>query len=601
MTKSSNYPFTVSIPSTLKSGSHTLNAKIIDINNHISNIVSVSFSFAIPLEFTLNNLQKNSYNKATDSSITISGSGMADLDYSISIKCQIDSTTLNANSNIQTSKPDSTFTFTGTVNFPSNFQEGSHTIYVWIYLSNGQSTTKQSKQFSFARNTPMISLSTTPKSKYTRNVDTSITISGTVSDKDADEIITVNSAFDGSSTISKSTQITVNDASNHAFSLVISFQNGFSLGSHTISIWAVDNNGKSTAKTNYPFTYVPSLSISVHNLAKDSYFKNIDTMMSITGLGDADFSSYDISIKFSIDNTEVQATPTISKSQYSYTFSASISIPSKLSESSHELRVWATSTTGSTTSKVIKTFYFYHNSPMLQISTPNGNTYIHNINKSMKIDGCVTDIDGDDVVKINAYFDGSSIVANSTTIKIQSSKSHCFSLYCPFPQTMKQGSHNIKLTAIDQLSKTTSETRTFSLKYNQPILEILEKPTDSLTIKQLKHFDIKLYIKDIDFNSKISIYFSYNKTQNVLLSNESLPNDSPLIKNYKFPIYQNSTAGTYKVYLLAYDQDGLASELRSFLITLINPSNNCCEEKVKKKNKSWINLFIFVIVDREIT
>ncbi|EAX90098.1 hypothetical protein TVAG_349760 [Trichomonas vaginalis G3] len=387
---------------------------------------------------TLEKLKQNHFNKTIDSGIQINGRGICPSD--LNLRCSIGNELANFHS-IITWNSNHTFSFSGNCSFPQTISnEGNYILEVWAQSDN-KSIKVKSELFKFYRNFPILREFHTDKDRYVHKNDSVILVSGSVSDFDIIDNITVTGTIvEG---INYTSQVNIKSNSNYPFELSIPIPNNLSSGEHQLIIKCCDNTNKCVSG-NKTFNYeYNSPVLTVSNLSNRTFFHNIDNIIPVSGTvsdfdGDVDFS-----FTYSIDGNSDNYMPISADSP----FSIDISIPDNLSQGKHRISIVCCDNHGCCVSDNTEFNYEYNKPEIKIIEGPSLPVYINRDN-FIKFVLNVLDIDGNSNISI--YHDLNHTIGNLVNISLHNKTAQKVEYYIPITSEINIGECEIQFHAVDE-------------------------------------------------------------------------------------------------------------------------------------------------------
>lgn len=283
-------------------------------------------------------------------------------------------------------------TFTKPITFPNDLPENNHTIHIYL-LKDGFNSKTYNLSFEYIYNPPIISITTAPKSSYTKNTDENIIVTGTVSDRDGEDQIDIYCQFDNE-TPTKEISRSVNDIDvTYEFDFTVKIPSSFSEGTHIIYIWAVDSNQKQSDHLHYQFDFnynTPSISITTEN--NQQIRKGINNQIEIKGnVTDLDGSGT-VTINYIIDDNGLERLVeriTIYNTS-SHEFNKNIDIPSYLNEGIHKVTIYCYDESLKKSNEENINFIYIFNNPSLIVNKEPLSTYHNKIDRNITVSGTFT-------------------------------------------------------------------------------------------------------------------------------------------------------------------------------------------------------------------
>ena len=248
---------------------------------------------------------KSSYIKNTDDIIKIVGT-VSDRDGNdiIDIFYKFDNGESIKKSQIIVTNQDTNYPFNFTVQIPSLFSVTQHNISI-MAVDSYQKQSNISFSFNYYHNTPILTITNQNDTKYIKNVDTFITITGSVKDDDETGTVYVKYKVDSNGEEKLLQSFSITTRSFYNINENIPIPSDLSEGIHTIFIWAVDNENMGTDIHILAFIYnynTPSISITTDD-RQTIYKCPNDIEFNICGsVSDLDQSGY-FFIYYKFDNS----------------------------------------------------------------------------------------------------------------------------------------------------------------------------------------------------------------------------------------------------------------------------------------------------------
>ncbi|EAY15334.1 hypothetical protein TVAG_224100 [Trichomonas vaginalis G3] len=339
-------------------------------------------------------------------------------------------------------------------------------------------------------------------------------------------------------------------------------------GSHTLYAKIDDSEPVSVT-----FTYIIPLTLNVNDFAKENYTNKVDNSIKISGSGIADLQKYSLIVEINTDNIRNDISNKLiineNENSNSYSFTCSLPLSSDLSETSHTITITVKSSTSDNIFKTIeKTFNFQRNAPILSVNTPSKQTYKHILDENITFDFIISDKDGDERISFYYQFDNMAINL-SKIIEINSENQVSESISITIPTVLNPGTHNFKFYAKDDKGKKSEIFEyQFIYIYNEPIIELVEFPEKVTAAQNEQNYSIpfSIFIKDIDGESNIRLFFAYNNERHLL--NQINISGSQKIKHSDTIKIPTTHEGDINISIIATDQNHLSGQV-SFNTKLI--------------------------------
>ncbi|EAX96882.1 hypothetical protein TVAG_390890 [Trichomonas vaginalis G3] len=397
----------------------------------------------------IEDLEKTTYYHNIDKIIKIKGSYKGDdVD---SFHCSIDDKEEEITHRSNYDDISQSYNFTADCKISSSInQEKGYTLKVWAVHSNEVSDVVI-KQFSLKRNNPVLKVSDLSKGSYFHKRDSSISVSGYVSDIDGDEYVTIESYIEGYQTTTRSSKsISIQSSSEYPFSLNVNIPDSLPRGNYRLIIRCCDSLSKcaSTIKRFYFDYNKPVLRVS--DLSKDTYIHKRDSIITVSGsVSDID-GDESVTIESYIEGyqTTTRSSKSISiQSSSEYPFNLNVNIPDSLPRGNYRLIIRCCDSLPKCAS-TIKRFYFEYNNPVLQIIKKPIFPVFINRDKFINFTLSVSDIDGNSHIRI--YHSLNNTEGNLVNISLQEETSKEFDYNIPLPSDINAGDCLLKFYAVDE-------------------------------------------------------------------------------------------------------------------------------------------------------
>lgn len=557
--KSKTFSKTILLPTDLRKGQNTIYFSATDSRGKPSTTnPSLTFQYDFNTPVLTAKLNKNYFYRVTDTVFTISGT-VSDADQigPVNVWYRIDMLTdtnlCSVSINDANAKP-----FSENVNIPSSFAEGSHTVYVWAVDNYGKTTTPQELQFNYEYNKPILSLTPIQDKTYRRTIDI-LQIRGSVSDADTSGYIIIKYRFD---TLQENdlVKIDISSSSQYTISQDVEIPRDLPEGSHRISIWAVDNDQKSTNPQYFPFDYAyNSPSLTVDNLQKTIYMRNTEQIV-ISGIvsNQDGFGSVNIKYKFD-DKAQNDLLSVQIENSSPKQFSKRISIPLDFSESEHSVTVWCTGNDGKSSSELPLKFEFKYHNPTLSINMNQNIEYTRITKDVIQIRGSISDNDGLGTVYIRYKIDSQEYKVFQTTT-VTSTSPYPINYDLKIDNSSTEGKHTIMFSAIDSDNHLSTELLfSFFYNYNKPVISVNEIADRTYTRRTDSQLTISGYVSDQDGQGFIDIKYQFDDRGEELLLRKDV-SDSNNIDFYKqITIPYDIPEGRHIITIFCVDNDNKRS------------------------------------------
>ncbi|EAX81424.1 hypothetical protein TVAG_312060 [Trichomonas vaginalis G3] len=288
----------------------------------------------------IEDLEKTTYYHNIDKIIKLKGSYKGDdVD---SFHCSIDDKEEEITHRSNYDDISQSYNFTADCKISSSInQEKGYTLKVWAMHSNEVSDVVI-KQFSLKRNNPVLKVSDLSKGSYFHKRDSSISVSGYVSDIDGDEYVTIESYIEGYQTTTRSSKsISIQSSSEYPFNLNVNIPDSLPRGNYRLIIRCCDSLPKcaSTIKRFYFEYNNPVLQI----IKKPIFpvFINRDKFINFTlSVSDIDGNSH-IRIYHSLNNTEGNLVNISLQEETSKEFDYNIPLPSDINAGDCQIKFYS--------------------------------------------------------------------------------------------------------------------------------------------------------------------------------------------------------------------------------------------------------------------
>lgn len=218
--------------------------------------------------------------------------------------------------------------------FPPKLEEGKHIIH--IYATDGKRNSETlAKQFIYMYNEPSFTSLQIDKNVYINNIDTIITASGKIQDKDGNENIILRFLIDNE--IVNETRININTIDN--FSLD-GWKKGLKKGDHQVKIIAIDSHKKQAISQEISFYYnftEPKIELVLPVdpvFIKQFYDEYLTVIVNITDVN----APCKIVVKYQIENHEIESEEIFISDDLAY--GNGIEIPKDLTTGNHCIDIW---------------------------------------------------------------------------------------------------------------------------------------------------------------------------------------------------------------------------------------------------------------------
>ncbi|EAY07625.1 hypothetical protein TVAG_429890 [Trichomonas vaginalis G3] len=415
---------------------------------------------------------------------------------------------------------------------------------------------------------PDLVITTPPKSNYTVNVYPTISISGTVFDRDLYTDDTVYYSFNSGSQVSLGTIYSNTSPTPFSYSISTS---SLSPGNHVIYIWANDRLHNSTVYS-YNFLLLPNpMNILVTKEPPYSVYHNLNKTLPIKlEAWDTDQTT-ELQILYKLDSTSYVNIRNITCSVLSKHYSTSFDLfVNNLTTGSHTLYIYATN--GSVSSATYsKTFYFYYNSPEIQLTREPLTEYYYQTDHTIEVTMSIKDVDGDENLTIYYYFDSSSSYpVKLENVTIENENSVVTRPYSISIDSLSVSSHSITFFAKDPRNlKSNSITCSFRIRYYDPVLVIVTPPASIYYRKDFPSLTITGRVSDGDGSATITGKYRFDSLSTYSTSSISVPSKTDPVTNtfsISFPYLNN---GTHQITFWVTDQYNLVSQTFTYTFTYV--------------------------------
>lgn len=570
------YPFNLNISRIIESLQITSFPS--KVNAKISVQQGGEFGSDYDFPFTIDSYMSNIIVRNDDKSINVSGLVKylnPDTQYALDFFLD--------DSKVGTIHPFTNGNFSKKIQYPNNFQAGSHNIKLYIYLGDHYSV-ENIIEFGYSKNPPKLSI-ISPVSKIfiPENLD-SKKISFTINYSVYEENTELYYKIDNGITEKKiEFNFQYNSPSTGSFELLI--DNNLEIGNHTFNFYLMTSHKVRSEEIPYTFEiYDPnSLTLELKNLtsAKTKYRNNID-VITITGEVSMEFIASEVNVSLfvyeNLRNSTILNTEPDKPSSFTLVYSNN---EKDLKIGVNNVTIKATPSSGKEVSQIVS-FEIEYNAPELNISDKNiTKTITRSKNTYYNLSYNIYDADGPSNILIYYKIDNFDQVRQESIMsKDERPTSYDNELHIQIPYDLNQGEHNITIWASDSHYITDETIIQFIFFYQEPNLEVFV-PEGELNYS----FEVEFKLDPINNPTKAWLIYTIAGSLDSFLCNYSNISMNAVIN------LSNSLYGKQNITFQAYDGYRY-SNVKWFNILVRYPSpmirvESSCDLITQAKNQAY--------------